>query len=167
MSKSNKLFLIVLGVICLSYLLSCASAEKLTHKAIAKDAHKVQDITRSLWPCIVTDSTVITKYDTLYDFIEVQCPDTIAYRVDSFETSTAVRVPYRVPVYVKVQTPRIRETVTHTIRIKDVADVEICQDEKAAMSKRLRRAEGWTTGLGIAALLGWILFILSLLIKRR
>ena len=95
------------------------------------------ELTRQKLPCIVTANDTISRTDTLYDLIEVQCPDTIAYRTDTFETSYAVRVP----VYIKTQVPRIRETITHTIRIKDSADTYLANYALNEANKKAERLQ--------------------------
>lgn len=144
-------------------LTGCSTAEKLTHRAVAKDARRVREITRDLWPCITVDRDTVYKVDSVYDIIAVDCPDTIAYRIDTLERNTAVRVPYRVPVVVYKEVPRIRETRTITIRTKDtthLADNAECEAEVKSVRK-------WKSTFMWAALAGWLLFILSLFMRRK
>ena len=69
----NKiLFAIIVLATSVVLLASCKTAEELTYKAIKKDKAKVAEITRTVFPCIVTASDTINRTDTLYDFIEVQ-----------------------------------------------------------------------------------------------
>lgn len=167
MSKSNKIFLIVLAVICVSYLLSCVSAPKHFAKAVKKDKPYVAEQTRLLWPCITTDSGTITKTDTLYDLIEVECPPEVPGRVDTLEISEVQQLPGK-PYKVYVKSPRIRETVTHTIRIRDMADTEICEAEKKQLEEDYKKAKGWAKLWGsIAGILFLLSLILFFLIKRK
>lgn len=147
-------------------IVSCTSAPKHLAKAIEKDKPYVAAETRKLWPCAQSDT--IIKLDTLYDFVEVQCPDSIRYVTDSFETSHAVRVP----VYVKAPVIRVKETVT--IRIEDSAKIylmlnnnEVLQginDDLAADNKKKTDSRDWwrkwcliTWGiLGLGGI-GWVL----------
>ncbi len=116
----NKLlFAYILFLACIICLFSCKTTEQSFNAGYKKNPVKMAELTRKIFPCIVTANDTIKQIDTLYDLVEVKCPDSIAYRVDSFETSYAVRVP----VYIKTQVPRVRETVTHTIRIEDSAKI--------------------------------------------
>lgn len=103
---------------------SCTTAEKLTYKAIGKDRAKVAEITRKEWPCVTTTADTTYRTDTVTDIITVQCPDTISYRVDSFETVTAVRVP----VYVKVPMQREVKNIKVVQKVEDSAKIFAMQD---------------------------------------
>jgi hypothetical protein len=127
-----KLFILV-------FLASCMSAPKHLQKAIDKDRPYVAGETRRLWPCIVTATDTVTTTDTIVDIISVQCPDSIAWKTDTLESSVAV--PYRVPVYIKVPLSRIRETITHTIRIEDSAKVYVAYSRADAADKKAGRLE--------------------------
>lgn len=105
---------------------SCNTAEKLTYKAISKDRAKVAEITRKEWPCTTTKADTTYRTDTLYDLIEVQCPDTLI-RVDSFETAV------RVPVYIKVPIQREVRTVTVIKLVEDSAKIFILTANVAAL----------------------------------
>ena len=148
-------------LLCL-FFSSCYTQKKAGRKV--DQAHSyypelVAEKTRSWFPCVVSFSDTIQRTDTLYDLIEVQCPDTIAHRVDSFETWQAVKVP----VYIKVPIQRLRETKTVTIRIKDMAAVSACEiradtlqgssDKYHAGRNRWRKWCLWTWGaMGLVVL---------------
>lgn len=91
----------------------------------------VAEKTRRWFPCVVSASDTTYSIDSITDIISVQCPDTIAYRVDSFETWQTVKVP----VYIKVPMQRLRETKTVTIRIKDMAAVSACEIRADTLQK--------------------------------
>jgi len=155
----KAIFYIILAVVGLA---GCRTAEQLTHKAIAKDAGKVQAITRALWPCITVEQDSTVKTDTLYDIISVECPPDTIWGTDTLEISEVRIKPGKV-VYKEV--PRIRETVTHTVRIKDTIDQEqlIREQERTKALKAGNRI--WKA----FAVIGWILAILLflILIKRK
>ena len=123
----------------LLFLASCTSAPKHLAKAIQKDKPYVAGEVRKIWPCIVTAADTVTTTDTIVDIISVQCPDSIAWKTDTLESSVAV--PYRVPVYIKVPLSRIRETITHTIRIEDSAKVYVAYSLADAADKKVERLE--------------------------
>jgi hypothetical protein len=121
----NLLILIILFT-------SCNTAEKLTYKAISKDRAKVAEITRKEWPCVVTAADTTYRIDTLYDLIEVQCPDTLI-RVDSFETAV------RVPVYIKVPLAREVRTVTVVKLVEDSAKIFLLTANVAALQANVAK----------------------------
>lgn len=129
---TNKLlFYYCLFWACVYCLFGCKTTEQHFNAGIKKNKPKMAALTRQTFPCTTTDTLTLNKYDTLYEMMDVRCPDSIQYRTDSFETSFAVRVP----VYVKAQVMRIRETVTHTIRVEDsakifIADYALCEANK-------------------------------------
>jgi len=153
------LFYIILAAYGLT---GCRTAEELTHKAISKDASKVQDITRKLWPCITTATDTIIHTDTLADIIAVDCPTDTAWRTDTLEI-TEVQQHHGKTVYVRV--PRIRETVTHNIRIRDMIDKEEFTQVNAQIKSTKKSAKaGWIVSGVSWLIIGLLVFIL---IKRR
>lgn len=138
-------------------------AVKQTHRAKDQYADTIAAVLRAWRPCIITYQDTLIKTDTLTDIIAVECPGDTLWRTDTLETSYSVTVPR----IIKVPLPRIRETRTITIRTKDMADVQVCEGELMETRHKLTQVTTWRKAFLIAAILGWALFILSLLMKRR
>lgn len=71
--KRNKAILAILLIILIS---SCHTAKNALNKVKKADLYHpevVAEYTRTKYPCKLVDS--IVKYDTSYDFVEIQCPD--------------------------------------------------------------------------------------------
>lgn len=141
-------------ILIILFFVSCSSAEKLTYKAMSKDKAKVAEITRKEWPCTTTNIDTAYKIDTLYDLIEVQCPDTIRYIVDSFETVTAVRVP----VYIKVPIASPIQTITVTKTIEDSAKIFIINTQLKDCNEDLVKAQNKVHKMGKVIM--WLIFII-------
>jgi hypothetical protein len=92
---------------------SCKTSEQLYNKAKIKDIVKVAELARIDFPCTTTKIDSVTTVDTLYDFIEVDCPPAT---VDSFETVVVKTVKVKVPQ--KVVTIRTVETIEDSAKIK-------------------------------------------------
>lgn len=148
----------------LLFFVGCKSASQLTYKAIEKDRAKVAEITRKEWPCVTVKADTVYKTDSLYDLIEIQCPDSTVYIIDSFETITAIRVP------VKIKVPQL--TITKTIlvetTIRDKADSTIFQDQVDKLNKKLikkgKTVVAFASIAGVLLLL--LLIVIFLLIKK-
>ena len=110
---SNKLFYSILAIACIVCLFSCKTSEQLYTKAKAKDIVKVAELARIDFPCTTTKIDSVTTVDTLYDFIEVDCPPAT---VDSFETVVVKTVKVKVPQ--KVVTIRTVQKIEDSAKIK-------------------------------------------------
>lgn len=112
----NKiLFNVLLAIACAMCLFSCKTSEQLYNKAKVKDIVKVAELARIDFPCTTTKIDSITTVDTLYDFIEVDCPPNET-RVDSFETVVVKTVKVKVPR--QLVTIRILQKVEDSAKIK-------------------------------------------------
>jgi hypothetical protein len=92
---------------------SCKTSEQLYTKAKVKDIVKVAELARIDFPCTTTKIDSVTTVDTLYDFIEVDCPPAT---VDSFETVVVKTVKVKVPQ--KVVTIRTVQKIEDSAKIK-------------------------------------------------
>jgi hypothetical protein len=110
---SKKIFYTILAIACIGCLLSCKTSEHLYTKAKVKDIVKVAELARIDFPCTTTKIDSVTTVDTLYDFIEVDCPPPT---VDSFETVVVKTVKVKVPQ--KVVTIRTVQKIEDSAKIK-------------------------------------------------
>jgi hypothetical protein len=94
-------------------LFSCKTSEQLYNKAKVKDITKVAELARIDFPCTTTKIDSVITVDTLYDFIEVNCPPAT---VDSFETVLVNTV--------KVKVPRELVTIRTLVKIEDSAKIK-------------------------------------------
>jgi hypothetical protein len=92
---------------------SCKTSEQLYNKAKVKDIVKVAELVRIDFPCTTTKIDSVTTVDTLYDFIEVDCPPAT---VDSFETVVVNTV--------KVKVPREVVTIRTLLKVEDSAKIK-------------------------------------------
>lgn len=138
-------------------------AVKQTHRAKDSYPDTVAAVLRAWRPCIVTYKDTLIKTDTLTDIIAVECPGDTLWRTDTLETSYTISVPK----IIKVPLPRIRETRTITINIKDMADVQVCEGKVRVLQKQVQSSKVWRNTWLIVAIVGWALAILLLFIKRR
>ena len=97
---------------------SCKTSEQLYVKAKVKDLTKVAELARKDFPCTTTKIDSVTTVDTLYDFIEVDCPPAT---VDSFETVVVNTV--------KVKVPRELVTIRILQKVEDSAKIKIMYAE--------------------------------------
>jgi hypothetical protein len=97
---------------------SCKTSEQLYTKAKVKDLTKVAELARIDFPCTTTKIDSVITVDTLYDFIEVNCPPA---SVDSFETILVKTV--------KVKVPREVVTIRSQLTIEDSAKIIIMYAE--------------------------------------
>lgn len=132
----------------------CKSAEQLYNKAKDKDAVKVAGLARADWPCTTTKQDTTIRTDTVFDIVEVRCPDTVAYRVDSFETIEAVKVP----VYIKVKMPQEVKTVTIVKQVEDSAKIFILQAQAAKDGQIIEKLNGTIKTRG--TVIKWLIFLL-------
>lgn len=114
----NKIFYAILAIACVVCLFSCKTSEQLYNKAKVKDLTKVAELARIDFPCTTTKIDSITTVDTLYDFIEANCPPAT---VDSFETVVVKTV--------KVKVPRQLVTIRTTLKIEDSAKIKVMYAE--------------------------------------
>jgi PBP1b-binding outer membrane lipoprotein LpoB len=102
---------------------SCKTSEQLYTKAKVKDIVKVAELARIDFPCTTTKIDSVTTVDTLYDFIEVDCPPAT---IDTFETVVVNTV--------KVKVPRELVTIRTLLKIEDSAKIKVmfAEIQKAA-----------------------------------
>ena len=115
---------------------SCKSSEQLYNKAIYKDEVKVAELARRDFPCTKTKIDSVVTIDTLYDYIEIQCPPDTITRIDSFETVYSNIVKVKVPQ--KIITIRTKETIEDSAKIKVMAStISGYDEENKRISKQL------------------------------
>ena len=159
----NRVIYILLALVGITGCYTVKDAVKQTHRAKDKYPDTIAAVLRAWKPCIVTYNDTLIKTDTLTDIIAVECPGDTLWRTDTLETSYAISVPR----IIKVPLPRIRETRTINIRTKDMADVQVCEGQRDAAAKDAAANRVWKRAFMWAAIIGWLLFILSLLMRRR
>lgn len=135
-----KKLLIVLILFSSCYTEKKASVS--TDKAHDKYPVMVAKKTRDWFPCVKIKADTTIKLDTVYDLIEVQCPDTIKYVVDSFETVTAVKVPVyiKVPIAAPIQTITVVKTIEDSAKIFVLSDeLKQCDNEKNKLESKVKK----------------------------
>jgi hypothetical protein len=132
---SNKLFYSILAISCIICLFSCKTSEQLYNKAKVKNIVKVAELARIDFPCTTTKIDSVTTVDTLYDFIEVDCPPAT---VDSFETVVVKTIKVKVPQ--KVVTIRTVQKIEDSAKIK-VMYAEIQKAAAMIIAERKLTAE--------------------------
>jgi hypothetical protein len=106
---------------------SCKTPEQLYNKAKIKDIVKVAELARIDFPCTTTKIDTTRSIDTLYDFIEVECPAN-DYAADSNEKKPTT--PTKVKPNIKtVYVPRYVETVRIEKSKEDSAKIKIMYEE--------------------------------------
>lgn len=149
---------IIAAVLILS-LFSCKTSEQLYNKAKVKDIVKVAELARIDFPCTTTKIDTTRSVDTLYDFIEVECPPANDYQADSNgkkpNTPTKVK-PNIKTVYIPryVETVRIEKSKEDSAKIKTmyaeiqkaaaiiVAERKLSEKYKAESDEQ-RKAKNW------------------------
>jgi len=141
---------IIAAVLILS-LFSCKTSEQLYVKAKVKDLTKVAELARIDFPCTTTKIDSVTTIDTLYGFIEVDCPPNET-RVDSFEKVVVNTVKVKVPR--QLTTIRIQQKVEDSAKIKVmyaeiqkaaamiVAERKLTAEQKAEAEQQ-RKSKNW------------------------
>jgi hypothetical protein len=114
---------------------SCKTSEQLYNKAKVKDIVKVAELARIDFPCTTTKIDSVTTVDTLYDFIEVDCPPAT---VDTFKTVVVKTVKVKIPQ--KVVTIRTVQTIEDSAKIK-VMYAEIQKAAAIIVAERKLTAE--------------------------
>ena len=113
----NKILAIVCNAIIAAVLIlslfGCKTSEQLYNKAKVKDIVKVAELARIDFPCTTTKIDSVITVDTLYDFVEVDCPPT---SVDSFETVVVKTV--------KVKVPQKVVTIRTVVKVEDSAKIK-------------------------------------------
>jgi len=109
---------------------SCKTSEQLYNKAKAKPngETKVAELARKDFPCTTTKIDTTRSIDTLYDYIEVECPPANDYVADSNgkKPTTPTNVKLRVEI---VKVPRYIETVRIEKSKEDSAKIKIMYAE--------------------------------------
>lgn len=76
--NNNTVRITVAVLIVIHFFSSCYTQKKAVkdlHKAHQNYPDTVAALTRAWFPCITTASDTISKIDTLYDFIQLECPE--------------------------------------------------------------------------------------------
>jgi glutaredoxin 2 len=164
---NKNLFYLILAVVCVVCLASCKTAAELYNKAKDKNEEKVAELVRKDYPSTAIKVDSVKTIDTLYKTIDVQCPDTIQYRIDSFETSVAVKVP----VYIKVKVPElVTNTITKIITTEDTDKINKLTKKLTdkdlvivALEKKIEKKNKWIKWLIIVSIALSIPYILNLI----
>ncbi len=173
---------IILSAIVL-LLAGCQSAEKLTHKALAKDKVKVIEIVRAIYPCITTDSTqaivVIKAPDSSAFFKSVA--DSLALIKRGYKDSIAIRykdscksvqdnfdqgfnLGYEIGKNDGKQQVRTDTMViTNVYRIKDMGEVDICN---ALKEEAIRDGKTYKKAARVFAILSGLLALVAFIIFK-
>lgn len=144
------------GIVILFVLSGCMTSHKAVkklNKIYNKKPVVVADFTRTKFPCITT--SIDTLVDTAYDFIEVECPEQAAGKIDTlYITKNGTK---EIKVLTKEKIVALpQKTVTITKYIKDGADIFIKQNEIDALKHKLDKKSTWMFYM-------WILIIILLL----
>jgi phosphate/sulfate permease len=165
------IFYTLLAIASAACLFSCKTPEKLYNKAKAKDEVKVAELARKDFPCTTTKIDSVRTVDTLYDLIEVECPDTNDYAADTGRKvlpPTGKVKPNIKTVYVprEVVTIRTVETIEDSAKIKImyaeiqkaaamiVAERKLKDEAKAEAEKERKAKNKWCKWF-------WILFAIN------
>lgn len=159
----KPLLYILLAFVGITGCYTVKDAVKQTHRAKDNYPDTIAAVLRAWKPCIVTYKDTVTNTDTLVDIIAVECPGDTIWNTDTLETSYTIGVPK----IIKVPLPRIRETRTITINTKDMADVQVCEGQVRVLQKQVQSGNVWKNVWLIVAIIGWVIALLLLFIKRR
>lgn len=136
---------------------------KQLNKAKKKYPVVVADFTRKAFPCLTKTDTV-TKTETEYDFIEIQCPDQ-DHAIDTITDTIVINKNTHSKIYepktktvIKVET----ETKYVTVRVKDSAEIYLAQKETKNCNEDKIRLEAKITRRNNIIISFLIAFIISL-----
>jgi hypothetical protein len=102
---------ILLWVVIIA-LASCKTSEQLYTKAKVKDIVKVAELARIDFPCTTTKIDSVITIDTLFDFIEVDCPPATIDTLQITKTKTVI-----------VKVPRQLVTIRSLLKVEDSAKI--------------------------------------------
>jgi hypothetical protein len=166
--------LITLVAFFLAWLTGCSTPEKLVTKAYKKDPVYVADWTRTKFPCVTGDSVVTMQTDTVYDFIELECPEyfIMPLQGDSFKIHAEVKPKTLTTgrfIPTKFSIPRPVQTITITKKVEDSAKIFLMQNAVAKcdnlnkeLTIKLKRSQKFNMWMVIALLLaGGVIYLLS------
>ena len=147
--KRNKAILAILLIILVS---SCHTAKNALNKVKKADYYHpevVAEYTRTKYPCKLVDS--IVKYDTSYDFVEIQCPDFVSSSTDTIYKIVSSNIVKPKPI--KVITTKIitKEIVRDVIDSACYKEVEVYIQQNKDLSMTINDKNDW---------IKWLLIIL-------
>lgn len=148
----------------LLFLGSCNTPHRIAKKLNKFDlAHPevVAKFTRDKYPCIEKSSDTITKTDTTYVDVEVECPpqDTIV-----LEKNDTIIVKGK-PIIIKKKVPLPQHTITITKLVKDSAEMKVLAVENKNCKDDVERKWHWIKWLFV--LLVCSLILNAILISRK
>lgn len=157
----NKYLRLALLLICLG---SCNTPHRIAKKLNKFDlAHPevVAKFTRDKYPCIEKPNDTITKIDTTYIDVEVECPPQDTFIIEKKDTI----IVKGKPIIVKKKVPLPQQTITITKLVKDSAEIKILAVENKNCSDEVKRKWNWIKWLFV--LLVCSLILNAILLSRR
>jgi hypothetical protein len=110
---------------------SAKKAEKQTNKALLNYPEKVANIARNAFPCITTATDTIVT--TQFEFVEVQCPDSIIKTENIFIKGDTITKVITKPVRIQVPT----KTIYVNTFIEDSAKIKLYSFQIMGMNKTI------------------------------
>lgn len=157
----NKYLCLALVLICLG---SCNTPKRIAKKLNKFDlAHPevVAKFARDKYPCIDNAIDTITKIDTTYVDVEVECPPTDTFLVEKKDT---ILVKGK-SVIVKKKVALPQHTITITKLIKDSAEIKVLAVENKNCKDEVEKKWHWIQWLFVILVCSLILN--AILLSRR
>jgi hypothetical protein len=155
--KMNKYLLLAL---CLGSCYTPNKANKELNKANNKYPQLVAKFTREKFPCITKSADTLTTTDTLYQYVDVQCPDTTSQTdtiyLDKVKTKTIKKL-----VAIPQQTRIINHYIEDSAKIKVMAyENEQCDTKLKKEADKAETRLKWSMRLLIALIISMLLNII-------
>lgn len=147
-----------------SLLSACNTPHRIAKKLNKFDlAHPevVAKFTRDKYPCIEKPIDTITKIDTTYVDVEIECPSTDTFIIRKNDT---IHVEGK-SVIVKKNVPLPQHTITITKLVKDSAEVKVLAVENKKCANELEKKWQWIKWLFVILVCSLILN--AILLSRR
>ena len=152
---------LLLALVCLG---SCNTPKRITKKLNKfNEAHSevVAKFTREKFPCITKSADTTISTDTLFQYINVDCPDTSQTIGDTIYLDKVKTIKVRTLVAIPQQTKIINHYIEDSAKIKLMAyDNEQCNVELKKVKKESATYWYWSKRLLILLLLSLILNVL-------
>ena len=157
--KMNKYLL--LALVCLGSCNTSKHIEKKLNKFDLAHPEVVAKFTRDKYPCIDKPIDTITKIDTAYVDVQVECPPQDTLVVTKNDT---IRVKGK-SIIVKKKVPLPQQTITITKLVKDSAEIKVLAVENKNCNDELQSKWKWIQWLFLALVISLILNVI--LISRK
>jgi len=157
--KMNKYLL--LALVCLGSCNTPKHIEKKLNKFDLAHPEVVAKFTRDKYPCIDKPIDTITKIDTAYVDVEVECPPQETTYVSKIDTL----VVKGKSVVIKNRVPLPQHTITITKLVKDSAEIKVLAIENKNCNDDVQRKWQWIKWLFLALVISLIVNVI--LISRK